>query len=468
MNRCFTKNVFLLAASFVIFIAHLSAQKSVTYVLHTIKAGETLSGIAKESKTTVGDLMRANGMNSKSVLRVGANIKVPMRESNTVVENETPVVKPVATVVPATVAAPTIEQTTNNSVHIIKAGETLSAIARENKTTVGDIMRLNGMNSKSVLKIGEEIKLPNTDSKKTVEPFENQVDAVKAIVPVKAAPAVASSVVNPIKYTVVKGDNLYRLSKKFNVTEAQIEQWSGMKNDLIHPGQVLTVGQSADATQVITKEIPPVVTKEVVPAVTKEIIPLVKKDSAILKTPVALLKDTINTLKFVARDTNKVVAMPVVDSSIVAQKDTSLIEKINIDTIRTIAKQEIKEKPTVDVNEALNNPPPIKKYAKYVDEEGFFAGYFNRKDVSKNTTTGNVGIFKSSSGWNDKKYYILVNDINQGTIVRITANHKSICAKVVGPLPNIKEDTGLFARINTAAADALGIQDTGFGVVINY
>jgi len=79
-----------------------------------------------------------------------------------------------------------------------------------------------------------------------------------------------------------------------------------------------------------------------------------------------------------------------------------------------------------------------------------------------------VGIFKSSSGWNDKKYYILVNDINQGTIVRITANHKSICAKVVGPLPNIKEDTGLFARINTAAADALGIQDTGFGVVINY
>ena len=459
MNRCFTKNVFLLAASFVIFIAHLSAQKSVTYVLHTIKAGETLSGIAKESKTTVGDLMRANGMNSKSVLRVGANIKVPLKESNTVVENETSAAKPVATVVPPIVAAPTTEQTTNNSVHIIKAGETLSAIARENKTTVGDIMRLNGMNSKSVLKIGEEIKLPNTDSKKTVESIENKAESFKTIAPVKEAPSVTSSVINPIKYTVLKGDNLYRLSKKFNVTELQIEQWSGMKNDLIHPGQVLTVGQSTDATQAITKEIPPV---------TKEIVPAVSKDSAILKTPVAAHKDTINTLKFVARDTNKIVAMPSIDSSIVAKKDTSLIDKIIIDTLKTIAKQEIKEKPTVDVNEALNNPPPIKKYAKYVDEEGFFAGYFNRKDISKNTTTGNVGIFKSSSGWSDKKYYILVNDINQGTIVRITANHKSICAKVVGPLPNIKEDTGLFARINTAAADALGIQDTGFGVVINY
>jgi hypothetical protein len=233
-------------------------------------------------------------------------------------------------------------------------------------------------------------------------------------------------------------------------------QWSGIKNDIIKPGQVLTVGLGADAPQAIIKE--------VVPVVSKEIIPVVSKDTPIVPPPVALAKDTASPLKFFARDTNKIVAVPAnVDSAIASIKDS-----VSIDTAKTIAKEVEKEKPVISINEQANESPPIPKYAKYVDEEGFYAGYFNRKDILKNTKTGNVGTFKSTSGWNDKKYYILINDINQGTIVRITLNHKSICAKVVGPLPNIKEDLKYLARINSAAADALGIRDTGFGVVINY
>ena len=304
------------------------------------------------------------------------------------------------------------------------------------------------------MKIGEEIKLPNPETKAPVvnnvatpvATIASLVETPKKVVPVTAAAPLETSG-NPIKYTVVKGDNLYRLSKKYNVSEAQIIQWSGMKNDIIKPGQVLIVGQGTASS--------PVITKDIIPAT---------KETQINTQTVSLPKDTTAILKFVARDTNKVVAIPAkVDSSV-----ASIKQSVAIDTIKAATKEVIKEKPSINIDEPVNDPPPVEKYAKYVEEEGFYAGYFNRKNISKNTTTGTVGTFKSISGWNDKKYYILINDITQGTIVRITSNHKSICAKVVGPLPNIKEDLKYLARINNAAADALGIQDTGFGVVINY
>ncbi len=46
------------------------------------------------------------------------------------------------------------------SMHILEAGETLSMLAKSYHTTVGDIMRMNGMNAQSQLQIGEKIKIP--------------------------------------------------------------------------------------------------------------------------------------------------------------------------------------------------------------------------------------------------------------------------------------------------------------------
>ncbi len=62
--------------------------------------------------------------------------------------------------------APTVSAQSSRSVlHTLKEGETLSIIAAKYHTTVGDIMRLNGMNSKSVLKWGEQIKIPPRNKK---------------------------------------------------------------------------------------------------------------------------------------------------------------------------------------------------------------------------------------------------------------------------------------------------------------
>ena len=64
--------------------------------------------------------------------------------------------------------------------------------------------------------------------------------------------------------------------------------------------------------------------------------------------------------------------------------------------------------------------------------------------------------FKSASGWADKKYYILMNDVPTGSVVKIKNGKNELYAKVLWNLSEMKENDGLAFRISTAAAAALG------------
>lgn len=111
--------------------------------------------------------------------------------------------------------------------------------------------------------------------------------------------------------------------------------------------------------------------------------------------------------------------------------------------------------------------------AKPVSASGksFNGGYFKNdySDGSK-TASGLAGIFKSTSGWQDGKYYALMNNVPVGTIVRVTGetSGKIIFAKVLGQLPDMKENAGLTIRISNAAASELGEGDGKFNVDVRY
>jgi len=47
--------------------------------LYVVKSGDTLSGIAKKYKVSVATLRQLNGMNQKSILKVGQKLKVPSK-----------------------------------------------------------------------------------------------------------------------------------------------------------------------------------------------------------------------------------------------------------------------------------------------------------------------------------------------------------------------------------------------------
>jgi hypothetical protein len=98
---------------------------------------------------------------------------------------------------------------------------------------------------------------------------------------------------------------------------------------------------------------------------------------------------------------------------------------------------------------------------------GYFANDYNE---GSNKIAGLAGTFKSTSGWNDGKYYVLVNNIPVGTIVKVVApaTQKSVYAKVLGQLPDMKESEGLTIRISNAAASELGEGEGKFNVQILY
>ncbi|WP_413788949.1 3D domain-containing protein [Psychrobacillus mangrovi] len=54
----------------------------------------------------------------------------------------------------------------------------------------------------------------------------------------------------PKTYTVVKGDNLYRIAEANNITLAALISWNGLTTDLIHPDDVLIVsGNEEDVVE---------------------------------------------------------------------------------------------------------------------------------------------------------------------------------------------------------------------------
>jgi hypothetical protein len=117
---------------------------------------------------------------------------------------------------------------------------------------------------------------------------------------------------------------------------------------------------------------------------------------------------------------------------------------------------------------AENNIPTRNTTSAYHGENGgFFIGEYTQRSKS---TTGTAGIFKSTSGWQDGKYYALMNNVEVGTIVKVIApaTQKSIYAKVLGQLPDMKESEGLTIRISNAAASELGEPVGKFTVQVRY
>jgi LysM repeat protein len=144
---------------------------------------------------------------------------------------------------------------------------------------------------------------------------------------------------------------------------------------------------------------------------------------------------------------------------------------------------EKKETPVAQTTEAKPIPvqvlPPAQKVVKQEAARtagnfggGIFKPLYNEQVANKNTAEekGMAGIFKSTSGWEDGKYYCLHNSAPAGSIVKITNNttRKTVYAKVLDLIPDLKQNSSVIIRISNAAAAELGAGITNFDCTINF
>ncbi len=333
--------------------------------------------------------------------------------------------------------------------HTVKGKETLSVLSRIYGATPKQIAAYNRINLNAVLSMGFKLKIPLSQ--------DNLVQQQES----------SSSV--PVYHIAGKGENLFRISQRyFKVPFAQLREWNSLSTDAVANGQELIVGfiggsklaaMKADATspdaQVFIK--PPVNGKplETTP-------PL--KDSNIMDAAVDG-----------AREIKNGVMKPLTESDNFFAKVAADKEKKAAEVVANIVPPPI----PVDQFKQLNQPPPTEyrinddnvNYTPKTNDEGYFGLIYAMEQSAKNkiNKAGDVGIFKSTSGFADRKFYALLNDVLPGTIVRITtSDNKTVCARVLGPVPEIKGAPALLMRVSNATSAALGKTDTPFSVNITY
>lgn len=157
------------ASSFNVAYAQLGSHERfdaqrVNHLLHKVRGGETLSGVAKRYGVSQDSIRSSNGLGDKSLLRKGQVLKiVPRSESRpgpiTVAVGES---KPGLTQVERQLAdrqAPK-RRSASYRTHKVRSGQTLSSIAQLYRVSIRDLRHANDMGSSSHIRVGESLKVP--------------------------------------------------------------------------------------------------------------------------------------------------------------------------------------------------------------------------------------------------------------------------------------------------------------------
>jgi membrane-bound lytic murein transglycosylase D len=111
--------------------------------------------------------------------------------------------------------------------HQIKSGDTLLALANKYRIRVDDIISLNGIKNARSLQIGQNLILPLKEGY-TALPMAELADSYKRS--------------KRKSYTVRKGDSLWTIARRFDVSEKELRVWNKLGwSDYLKPGQKLMV-----------------------------------------------------------------------------------------------------------------------------------------------------------------------------------------------------------------------------------
>tara|TARA_B110000093_G_C12963245_1_gene408304 strand:+ start:1364 stop:3088 length:1725 start_codon:yes stop_codon:yes gene_type:complete len=182
------------------------------YVSYTVKKGETLKSIAKD-----------NGIKAKDLLRLNPDVsRKPSANTVIIIPNnkkQTSVIK---------------TNTTERLTHKVKRKETLFSIAKKYNVTVENLKKVNDLNGNK-LSVGRIIKIPEVVD----------IDLVEVIQVVDVLAEEDYS--NFIIHTVEKGDTVYNLTKRFDLSEEELKAMnSQLEIDGLKLGMILKLGEKSE------------------------------------------------------------------------------------------------------------------------------------------------------------------------------------------------------------------------------
>lgn len=164
------------------------------YLLYKVKAGDSLWKIANQYNTTVETLKNINNLTNSNLI-INQQIFIPKNTQSGV---------------------------KNDNIYVVKKGDSLFDIAAAKGVTVSQIKELNNLES-DVLQIGQVLNIPSSSS-------------------------------GEINYIVQKGDNLYSIANKYDVTIDDIKKLNNLNSNILQIGQVLKIPSSTNYNTYIVQK----------------------------------------------------------------------------------------------------------------------------------------------------------------------------------------------------------------------
>ena len=177
---------------------------------YTVRAGDTVSGIAAQHGTTVAAVVAANGLDSRAFVRAGQSLTIPGAGGG----------RPAA-------PAPTA-----GTGYTVRSGDTVSSVAARHGTTVAAVVAANGLDARATIRTGQSLTIPGAGTPQPPAPATTT-----------PAPAAGTT------YTVRSGDTVSAVAARHGTTVAAVVAANGLDaRATIRTGQSLTI-PGAGATQ---------------------------------------------------------------------------------------------------------------------------------------------------------------------------------------------------------------------------
>jgi LysM repeat protein len=294
-------------------------------------------------------------------------------------------------------------------IHKVTSKENFYSIGRMYNVPPKEVAAYNNLQFVNGLSVGESIKIPLT---------ENNFS--------QSGAAGSGEALVPVYHTIQPKEGLYRVSLNYNkVPITSLKKWNHIQSDAVSIGSPLIVGY----------------------------LKVIKGESPLAGKGV---KADMNVAAVTRPETKPEPVKP----------------DVNPERLPPVKNPDVGKQEKKDTGEHKVTVTSVNTKSNINFSGGYFKKLYNDQTENKFplNETGSAGVFKSTSGWQDGKYYCFNNSTPPGTVIKITDNStgKSVYAKVLDAIPDIKQNSDLTIILSNAAAEELGATEGKFDCVLTY
>lgn len=205
-------------------MARLTAEARMPLERYRVQPGDSVVSLARDRNVPASAINKLNGL-TNARLPVGDEVLLPASASlaplraGLIIEGEN---------------APKSLRSRKSKTYVVRRGDTLWAIAKRNNMGVTELARMNGLKTNAPIKAGNKLVVNGSAGGSGAKP-------VKTANQSGSQSKGSGNEARRVQYVVRRGDTLHQISRKFDVTVAQLREWNRLPGSAIKPGQKIVV-----------------------------------------------------------------------------------------------------------------------------------------------------------------------------------------------------------------------------------